>query len=58
VDRSRYAHRAEDKFLQNFDWKKLRERDHFEDLGIVGRILLKWILNGILRLCLDSYASG
>jgi hypothetical protein len=24
-------------------WKHLRERDHLENLGVVGRIILKWI---------------
>jgi len=24
-------------------WGNLRERDHFEDLGVDGRIILKWI---------------
>jgi len=26
-----------------FWWGKLRERDHFEDLGVDGRIILKYI---------------
>jgi hypothetical protein len=26
-----------------FWWGNLRERDHFEDLGIGWRIILKWI---------------
>jgi hypothetical protein len=26
-----------------FWWGKLRERDHFEDPGLGGRIILKWI---------------
>jgi len=28
-----------------FCWEELRERDHFEDLGIHGRIILKYIFN-------------
>jgi hypothetical protein len=27
-----------------FWWANLRDRDHFEDLGVDGRILLNWIL--------------
>ena len=26
-----------------FWWENLRERDHFEDLGVDGRIILRWI---------------
>jgi hypothetical protein len=25
-----------------FWWKDLRERDHFEDTGLGGRVILKW----------------
>jgi len=25
-------------------WGNLRERDHSEDLGVYGRIILRWIL--------------
>ena len=28
-----------------FWWGNLRERVHLEDLGIGGRVILKWILN-------------
>jgi len=27
-----------------YRWGNLRERDRFEDLGLYGRIILKWIL--------------
>jgi hypothetical protein len=29
--------------LTCFGWEKLREGDHFEDSGVDGRIILKWI---------------
>jgi hypothetical protein len=28
-----------------FGWKNLKERDSFEDIGVDGRMVLKWILN-------------
>ena len=27
-----------------FWWDNLKERDHIEDLGVGGRVVLKWIL--------------
>jgi hypothetical protein len=37
-----------------FWWGELRERDHLEDRGIGGRLILKWILNkGWLDLAQD-----
>ena len=27
-----------------FGWRNVRERDHLEDPGVDGRILLRWIL--------------
>jgi hypothetical protein len=34
------AHEREWKFIQNFGVNKLEERDHLEDLGVDGRMLL------------------
>jgi hypothetical protein len=31
-------------------WGKLKERDHLEDLGVNGSIILKWILKLLVRL--------
>jgi hypothetical protein len=36
----------------------LKERDYFEDLGVDGRIILKWNLNRIGWLGLDLSESG
>jgi hypothetical protein len=29
--------------LQNVGWVKLKGRDHSEDLGVDGRIILEWL---------------
>jgi len=29
--------------LTGFWWGNLRERDHMEDLGVDGRVILRWI---------------
>ena len=34
---------GETRRIQGFWWENMRERDHVEDLGIDGRILLRWI---------------
>jgi len=36
---NRYGQR----FIQGFGWRGLKEGDHLEDLGVDGRIMLKWI---------------
>jgi hypothetical protein len=33
----------DEKCIQNFGEKNLKVRDHLEDLGIDGRIILEWI---------------
>ena len=38
---SRYG--GEERFIQGFGGKNLRERDHLEDPGVDGRIILTWI---------------
>jgi hypothetical protein len=38
------THGRDEKFRQYFGWKKLKGRDHSEDLGVDGRIILDWIL--------------
>lgn len=35
--------RGGQKVHTEFWWENLMERDHLEDLGVAGRIILKWI---------------
>ena len=34
---------GEERCIQSFGGENLRERDHFGDLGVDGRIILRWI---------------
>jgi hypothetical protein len=38
---------GEEECIQNFGWESQKERDHYEDLNVGGRIILKWILREI-----------
>jgi hypothetical protein len=35
---------ASEEVLMGFCWRNLMERDHLEDAGVDGSIILKWIL--------------
>ena len=37
--------------LTGFRWGNLREREHVQDLGVVGRIILKLIFKKLDRKC-------
>ena len=37
------TYRGEERYIQGFDGGNLRERDHLEDQGADGRIILRWI---------------
>jgi hypothetical protein len=39
-------------------WGNLKVRDYLKDLSIDGRIILKWILNRMVKLRLDGSDSG
>jgi hypothetical protein len=34
---------GEERFIQGIGWGNLRERDHLEDRGVDGNIILRWI---------------
>jgi hypothetical protein len=38
-----FAYGGEERCRKGIDGKNLRERDHFEDLDVDGRIILKWV---------------
>jgi hypothetical protein len=33
---------GDEKCIQNFGWIAQKERNHFKDMGVGGRIILKW----------------
>jgi hypothetical protein len=37
------VHGGEERLIQGFGWGTLRERDHFGDTVVHGRIILRWI---------------
>jgi hypothetical protein len=41
-----------------FRWGNRRERDHLEDVGVDGRVMLKWMLNRLGGHGLNSCGSG
>jgi hypothetical protein len=34
---------GEERFIQEIGWGNLRERNHLEDTGVDGNIILRWI---------------
>jgi hypothetical protein len=35
---------GEEGYMQGFLWESQKERDHYDDLNVGGRIIFKWIL--------------
>jgi hypothetical protein len=52
MDRACSAHGGDEKYIQNVGLESVKGRRHWEDLGIDGRLILKWILEKA-RLGLD-----
>ena len=53
------AYWEEEKYMQGVE--KHKERDQLKDLGVDGRVMLKWIIkksNRIVKYGLDSSGSG
>jgi hypothetical protein len=46
------AHMGDRRGANGFWWKTLRDSDHLEDLGLYGRITLKWIFRLIQNNCM------
>jgi hypothetical protein len=42
------AHGGDEKCIQNFGWKTLREKSILKDVGVDGKITLEWILREIV----------
>jgi len=38
----RYTHGRDEKCLQYFGWETWKEKDHLEDAGVDGRMILEW----------------
>jgi hypothetical protein len=47
---------GEDKYIQGFDGET--RRDHFEDVGVEGKIILNWIFNKWVKRAWDWPGSG